>query len=66
MTRSSREFAPRRFAPCTDAEAASPHASRPGTCETLRRGYVVLLRHTLPADTHLPFDLAKTSKRFDS
>mmetsp|Transcript_58839 Transcript_58839/g.167457 ORF Transcript_58839/g.167457 Transcript_58839/m.167457 type:complete len:222 (+) Transcript_58839:348-1013(+) len=30
-TRSSSEFAPRRFAPCTEAEPASPAARRPGT-----------------------------------
>lgn len=30
-TRSRSEFAPSRLAPCTDAQAASPHAYRPGT-----------------------------------
>ena len=30
-TRSSSEFEPRRFAPCTDTHAASPTAMRPGT-----------------------------------
>lgn len=30
-TMSSRELAPSLLAPCTDAEAASPHASKPGT-----------------------------------
>mmetsp|Transcript_18551 Transcript_18551/g.47703 ORF Transcript_18551/g.47703 Transcript_18551/m.47703 type:complete len:222 (+) Transcript_18551:425-1090(+) len=34
-TRSSRELAPRRFAPCTEAEAASPAARRPGTITLL-------------------------------
>ena len=29
--RSRREFAPRRFAPCTETQAASPQAKRPGT-----------------------------------
>jgi hypothetical protein len=30
-TRSSSELEPRRLAPCTDTQAASPMASRPGT-----------------------------------
>lgn len=30
-TRSKSEFAPRRLAPCTEAQAASPQAYRPGT-----------------------------------
>ena len=30
-TMSSSELAPRRFAPCTDAHAASPAAKSPGT-----------------------------------
>jgi len=30
-TMSRRELAPRRFAPCTEAQAASPAAKSPGT-----------------------------------
>jgi hypothetical protein len=30
ITKSKREFAPSLFAPCTDAQAASPQANKPG------------------------------------
>ena len=35
ITKSRRELAPSLFAPCTEAEAASPHALRPGTRTSL-------------------------------
>ncbi|RNA14589.1 hypothetical protein BpHYR1_014968 [Brachionus plicatilis] len=31
ITKSSKEFAPRRLAPCTEAQAASPQACKPST-----------------------------------
>ena len=33
-TISNKEFAPNRLAPCTDADAASPAANRPGTTKS--------------------------------
>ncbi|KAG0738061.1 hypothetical protein G6F24_017718 [Rhizopus arrhizus] len=44
-TRSSSEFEPRRLAPCTDTQAASPMAYRPGTTAS---GLSPTLRTTSP------------------
>lgn len=44
-TRSRREFAPRRFAPWTLLDAASPHAYKPGTILSVPFSFVITLKY---------------------
>lgn len=47
-TRSSRELAPSLLAPCTEAQAASPQAYRPGTTRSWPFTYSITCQHHTP------------------